>query len=203
MFGHTVCDGENGNTIQSDRELKYADAVKFCAPLSLWNPLGEFNDTMAFGQMYRNVYGMTKIWTGLQRFNESHLYFMDQIIAIDSVPLCETSTPYPMGRFKSSVVLSYKKSAPFGFYAVSFQDNLFFNRFITIVFIIINKKNYDHHVTGKRLETIARCFCWTRGLYKNEINGLLLEIAIIITVVFTIFVVAWIFASRCTRRTTE
>ena len=116
MFGHTVCHGEDGNIIKPNRELKYSDAVQLCASAGLWNPLQDFNDTMAYSLLYRGVYGMSKLWTGVKRFNESHTFFRDEITAINSLPLCE---PIDTGKFHSAVALTYKKETQLGFYAVS------------------------------------------------------------------------------------
>ena len=116
MFGHTVCQGEDANIIKPKRKLKYAKAVQLCASAGLWNPLQDFNRTTALSFLYREVYGMSKLWTGVKRFNESHTYFRDKFTAIKSLPLC---APIDTGRFKSAVLLTYEKEPQFGFYAVS------------------------------------------------------------------------------------
>ena len=116
MFGHTVCQGEDENFIKPNRKLKYANAVQLCGSAGLWNPLQDFNNTIAFSFLYREVYGMSKLWTGVKRFNESHTYFKDKFTAIKSLPLC---APIDTGRFKSAVLLTYEKEPQFGFYAVS------------------------------------------------------------------------------------
>ena len=177
VFGTVICNGDNERNRFPQQLKTFHEATHICGEKGLWFPMDIHTFKMKMDMFQQSSTGQFQLmWTGARRYNESHFIFNGTIFDATYLESCIMWSK--TGTFRSNVIMTRQwlsDGATDRPYAVS----SFLLNFILYVFFVLQINVIDDD---------ALCVCSTRGLFKDEIPKLLLEVAIILIVFVAVIV---------------